>query len=292
MERFVDEAFLERLANLRFIVKGRRKGHLSGTHVSPRSGISLEFADYRQYAPGDDFRYIDWNIYGRLDRMLVKTFVHETDLPVYLLVDLSGSMQLGSPSKARYAARLSAALAYLGLRSLDRVGLYPYSEDLASLVPPRHGMAHFGRILRALSEIDPGGGTSFDTAVRGFLNRTKESGLVFVISDFMTSESCQDAFARLLHRGDEVVVIQILHPEEIAPTPSGTTRLVDVETGRRLTLTIGKRALAEYDARLRELRSGLREFLTERGIPYFLAPTDLPIERLLHETFRTGGVLQ
>ncbi|MBU0595528.1 DUF58 domain-containing protein [Candidatus Bipolaricaulota bacterium] len=292
MERFVDEAFLQRLANLRFIVKGRRKGHLSGIHVSPRSGMSLEFADYRQYAPGDDFRYIDWNIYGRLDRILVKTFVHETDLPVYVLVDLSASMQLGSPSKAHYAARLSAALAYLGLRSLERVGLYPYSDDLSATVPPRHGMAHFGRILRALGEVEPGGRTSFDTAARGFLNQTRESGLVFVISDFLTSESYQDAFARLLHRGDEVVVVQVLHPEEIAPTASGTTRLVDVETGQRLTLAIGRRTLAEYEQRLRDLRTALRTFLTERGIPYFLASTDQPLERLIHETFRLGGVIQ
>jgi len=130
MEPLIDEAFLKRLSNLKFIVKGRRKGRLVGVHPSPRAGVSLEFADYRDYTPGDDFRYVDWNIVGRLDRVLVKTFVHEVDLPIAILLDCSASMRLGDPLKLRYAARLAAAIAYLGLRGLDRVGLYPFTDHL------------------------------------------------------------------------------------------------------------------------------------------------------------------
>jgi len=292
MERFVDEAFLQRLANLRFIVKGRRKGRLSGLHVSPRAGVSLEFADYRQYAPGDDFRTVDWNIYGRLDRVLVKTYVHETDLPIYLLVDCSASMTLGAPNKVHYAARLASAIAYLGLRGLDRVGLFPFSEHLGTVVPARHGMGHLGRIFRALQEADVGGKTSLGDAISGFLNQTRESGVVFVVSDFLTPGGYEEGFARLLHRGDEPIAVQILDPEDLRPTAAGTTRLVDAETDRRLTITVGRRTLQEYERRLRQHRERLRAFLVERGIPYFLAPTDRPLDRLFHEDFRRGGILR
>ena len=188
MPRFIDEAFLQRLTNLRFIVKGRRRGRLSGVHASPRAGVSLEFSDYRAYAPGDDFRYIDWNVYGRLDLLLVKTFVHEADLPIYLLVDFSASMQVGIPSKAQYAAQFAAGMAYLGLKELDRVGVYPFNDRLIPGLPPRHGMGQMGKIIRLLREAEPGGKTSIDRAITQFLSQTRESGVVFIISDFLGSD--------------------------------------------------------------------------------------------------------
>jgi len=292
MERFVDEAFLQRLANLRFIVKGRRKGRLSGLHVSPRAGVSLEFADYRPYAPGDDFRYIDWNVYGRLDRILVKTFVHETDLPIYLLVDTSASMRVGAPSKLHYAARLAAAMAYLGLRGLDRVGFYPFSEHLGITVAPRHGMGHLGRIFRALQDLEATGSTSLNDGLVEFLNQTRESGLVFLISDFLTPGGYEEGIERLLHRGDEPVVVQVLDPEDLHPSASGTVKLIDAETARRQTLTVGTRTLREYGERLDDLRQSLARFLTERGIPYFVAATDVPLVQLIHHDLRMGGVLR
>jgi len=292
MERLIDEAFFQRLAKLRFIAKGRRKGRLSGRHVSPRAGISLEFADYRQYAPGDDFRYVDWNIYGRLDRILVKTYVHETDLPIYLLVDCSASMSLGIPPKVHYAARLATAIAYLGLRGLDRVGLFPFSEHLGIVVPPRHGMKHLGRIFGALRDTEAGGRTSLDDAISEFLKQTHENGIVFVVSDFLTPGGYEEGFARLRHRGDEPIVVQVLAPEDLHPTATGTTRLVDAESARRLTITIGPRTLREYERRLQQHCSRLRSFLAERRIPYFLAPTRRPLEQLFHEDFRGGGILR
>jgi len=292
MQTLIDEAFLQRLANLRFITKGRRKGRLSGLHPSPRAGVSLEFADYRPYAPGDDIRSVDWNVFGRLDRVLVKTYVHEGELPVYLLVDFSASMRVGSPSKALYAARLCAATGYLALRGLDRVGLYPFTDHLLPGIPARHGMRQIGRILRRLIDTVPSGQTSLDHGISEFLAQTREGGLVFLISDFLTPGGYEEGIARLLHRGDEIVVVQVLAPEEIRPTRGGSTQLVDVESDRRLTLTIGRHAVEEYAERLAAHQARLRRFLTERGLPLFIAPTDLPIERLVHEQFRAGGILR
>ncbi len=293
MPTFIDEAFLQRLSNLRFIVKGRRKGHLAGLHASPRAGVSLEFADYRAYASGDDFRYIDWNVFGRLDRLLVKTYVHEADLPIYLLVDSSASMEIGVPSKAHYAAHLVAALAYLGLRGLDRVGLFPFNDQLIPGLPARHGMVQMGKILRVLRDIEPGGRTSVNRAILEFLSQTRESGLTIVVSDFLASGAeFADGLARLLHRRDEVILLQVLDPEDVTPRAAGPTRIVDVESAQRATLTIGQRTLGEYAERIRRNREQLRGLSLERGIPYFRTTTDVPVERFLHEELRRGGILR
>ncbi|MCD6494733.1 DUF58 domain-containing protein [Candidatus Bipolaricaulota bacterium] len=292
MDPLIDEGFLRRLSRLRFITKGRRASSLSGAHPSPRAGVSLEFADYREYTPGDDFRYIDWNIVGRLDRVLVKTFVHEVDLPIYLLVDLSASMHLGSVPKVRYAARLAAALAYLGLRNLDRVGLYPFTDHLLPSVSPRHGMQQMSRILRALRDVSASGTTSLDLVLREFSHRTHETGLLFLISDFLVGGQYQEGVARLAYRGDEIVAIQIVDREEINPTVTGGVRLVDVETGRRLDLIVGERTLAQYRGRFDSHLKTLQRYLSSQRIPHILAPTDLALEELIHVRLRAQGIVQ
>lgn len=292
MDRLIDEAFLERLARLKFIVKGRRKGRLVGAHPSPRAGMSLEFADYRDYTPGDDFRYIDWKITARLDRVLVKTFVRDVDLPISLLLDLSASMRLGDPPKEAYAARIAVAFAYLGLREFDRVGLYPFTDRLLPAITPRHGMGQMAHILRALNDITSQGRTSLAQVLAEFVSRSRESGLVFLISDFLSEDGYTEGISRLLHRGDEVVVIQVVDRSELHPTLSGDARITDTETSRYLDLAVGKRALVQYEERLASHLAALRTFLADRRIPYVLAPTDLPIEQLLHERLRRLGVLR
>ena len=283
MERLIDEEFLRRLGNLRFIARQRRKGGIFGAHPSPRSGMSLEFADYRPYTPGDDFRYVDWNVYGRLDRILVKRFTRESDLPIYILLDLSSSMRLGTPNKAAYAARLAAALAYLGLRSLDRVGLYPFTDRLGHPIPPRHGIGQMAHILSSLRALVPSGGTSIDRAAAEFNSHAREAGLVVLISDFLTGGGYEEGFSRLLYRGHEPIAIQVLSPDEIHPTGAGRMELIDVETNRRIGLTVGRSTIASYKRRLEEHLRQLKGALFEQRIPYFLAPTDRPLERLIHE---------
>ncbi|MCK5246881.1 DUF58 domain-containing protein [Candidatus Bipolaricaulota bacterium] len=283
---------MQRLANLRFIVKGRRQGRLSGVHSSPRAGVSLEFSDYRAYAPGDDFRYIDWNVYGRLNRLLVKTFVHEADLPIYLLVDFSASMQVGTPSKAQYAAQFAAGMAYLGLKETDRVGVYPFNDKLIPGLPPRHGMGQMGKIIRLLREAEPGGRTSLNQAITDFLAQTRESGIVFIISDFLGSDEYEEGLAKLAYRGDEVTAIQVLDPADASPPMVGTTRIVDVESNQRLTLTIGHRTKEEYERRFREFQASLKSFMLSRRINHFQVTTDRSMVQFIHEDLRVGGVLR
>lgn len=292
MQQLIDDAFLSRLANLRFVSRRGRAGRFTGTHTSPRAGMSVEFADYREYSPGDDFRYIDWNIYGRLDRLLLKTFVQEVDLPIYLLLDLSASMQLGAPPKAHYAAQTALALAFLGLRSLDRVGLYPFADRLLDTVPARHGMVQFNRFLHLLAGVDPRGTTSLKESVAGFLSHTRESGLVVLVTDFLGEDDVEEPIARLRHRGDDVVAVQVLDASEIEPTLTGPMQFVDAETQRRMTMIVGARTLSAYKERFVQRQAALRAQLLEKGVSLFVAPTARPIERLIHEDLRRGGVLQ
>jgi len=292
MKNLIDQTFLSRLARLRFMTRGRQKGRLSGIHASRRTGVSLEFADYRPYTQGDDFRYIDWKVYGRLGRIVVKSFVHESDLPVYLLIDLSSSMSLGTPAKSHYAAQLCAALAYLGLKSHDRVGIYSFASRILTPVSPRHGMSQMTRILHYLEEAEPSGETSINKAIEQFLQMTRESGLVILISDFLSEDGFEEGLNRLLHRGDEVVAIQVLDPDEIVPSSSGKTRFVEIETGRNITLAVGQQTLQEYETRFAQFQRKLADVMHRRSILHFVVPTTRSLSALFHEDFRARGFLR
>lgn len=292
MKPQVNEAFLARLATLRLTTRGRRKSQLAGGHSSRRAGVSLEFLDYRSYLPGDDFRYIDWNAYGRLDRLLVRSFVHESDMPVYIIVDLSASMSLGSPSKADYAAGLAAALAYVGLRGFDRVGLYLFSRTLHTPLPPARGLAQMSRILRRLEADEPRGQTSIDDALEQFVASVGESGLVILISDFFSPGGRERGLDALLRHGHEVVAVHVLAPEEVNPKGTGRTQFIDIETGRNVTLAVGEQTLSEYRGRLAEFRLQLASALRRRSILCFETTTDRPLARLFHEDFRARGFVR
>jgi uncharacterized protein (DUF58 family) len=254
--------------------------------------MSIEFADYRDYVPGDDLRYVDWNIYGRLERLLIKTFVQELDVPVYFLLDTSASMRLGRPPKAVYASQLALALGYLALRNLDRVGLFPFAERLAESVPPRHGMAQFSRFLRTLSGIDPHGQTSLGRSVEDFLSQTRETGIVVLISDFLTSDDLREPLARLSYRGDDIVAIQVLDRNDIAPTLTGPIQFRDVETDQQTLLSVGPGTLEAYRKRFADYETTLRREFEGHRVPLFVVATDRPLEKFIHEDLRAGGILR
>ncbi len=286
-----DEALFESLVGLRFAFRGRHRGRFEGLRGSPRAGVSLEFADYRDYCRGDDIRYVDWKVLGRLDRAVVKTFVREEDLPIHVLVDLSASMSIGSPTKADVAARLAVAISFVALKEFDRVGLYPFSDVLHAPIPPRHGMRQLARIIGSLQETDPSGGTSIDAALGMFAAQARENGLVFVLSDFLTEGGWEEGLLRLLHRGDQIITVQILDREDIQPAVEGIAQLVDVETNRSIELTVGPGTRAQYRRLLEQRILELKQFAARHRMTHFVVPTDLPIQVLFHERFRESGVL-
>ncbi len=176
--------FLRKIERLSLVAKRVFPGQLRGERRSTKRGSSVEFADYRNYAVGDDFRRVDWNVYARLEKLFLKLFVEEEDLHVYVLIDASRSMEFGDPSKLLYAKRVAAALSYIALGNLDRVGLAALSDGMASILTPKRGKQSAFGVFEWLKSVKPSGATQLAQSIRDFSLRTSRPGLAIVISDF------------------------------------------------------------------------------------------------------------
>ena len=181
-------SFLNRLEQLELVSRKVFLGQMRGERRSPRQGISVEFSDYRNYVPGDDLRFIDWNIYGRLDRLFLKLFLEEEDLHVYLLLDTSQSMAFGAPEKLHYAKQIAAALGYIGLTRSDRVIIESVAGDSSLKMPPLRGKQQGLQMLEFLELLQTGGGTSLAQSLRDFSVRNSGRGIVVLISDLMDKD--------------------------------------------------------------------------------------------------------
>lgn len=286
----LDEDFLKKLERLRLMARTRWRGRPGGSHYSPKAGMSLEFTDYKRYSPGDDFRYIDWKVYGRLDRLLIKVFTREEDLPLYLLVDKSGSMEIGG--KLLYGLRLAAALGYLGLKELDRVGIYPFAKDIEEGLRPRSGPKQIFRLFRHLEGVRPGGKTDLDGALEGFAARRHQAGLLILLSDMLAPGGYERGLAHLLYQRFQVAVLQLLAAEDLQPQPQGEVRLEDAEGGRQLELELTGRAIELYQRQLQGYLARLEEFCLAHQIDYFLIPVTVPLEAAIFETLKGGALVR
>lgn len=259
----------------------RPRGTILGTHVSCRTGLSLEFADFRPYQPGDDFRLIDWAIYARHRRLVTKVYSKEVEAPLYLLVDTSRSMAQGNPEKLWFAARLSAALAAIAFRGHDRFGLYPFHDRLADGLPPRRGRAHLAAVFRKLSSLSPDGTTDLN-AVVAWAECRPEPGLCVLISDFLCERGGKDSLFALRHGRHEVLAVQVLAREDLDPPKLGEARLLDLETRRGRSIVLGPSAWRAYQEALLAWNEELAHVCLELGIDYFLFRTDSsPVEAAL-----------
>jgi uncharacterized protein (DUF58 family) len=324
-----DERFLRKLESLVMMLRRSSRvalGQVRANRMSKRVGAGLEFADHRDYAAGDDLRYLDWNLYGRLGRLALRLFQEEEDLTIEVLVDASASMSVGSPPKVDLALQVGAALAYVGLANLDRVavtalgdaggererassspgtrngfpdppatgsaGRSPASPN-ASL-PPARGKGAILPILRMLDGVDAAGRTALAPAVRAFLasRQRRRRGLAIVVSDFYDPAGYRAALDLLRHHRLETVAIQVSAPEEVSPTLHGDVRLRDVETGETRELTVSPAVLAAYTKRREALVRGLEGFCRERAIPCFSVQSDQPFDAVVLRMFRAGGFLR
>ncbi len=290
MRPFLDSQFLKKLENLQLIVRGRFHGTLSGRRLTHRAGMSLEFAEYKEYYPGDDLRYVDWNLYGRFDRLFIKVFTREEDVPIYLFLDVSHSMEIGR--KLEYAARLAGALAYLGLKDLNRVGIFPFASDLVSGVPPRGGHRQIFEIFRFLQAIQPAGETSINDSLTRFARIRRESGLAILISDMLSDDGFEEGLAQLLYHRYEVTVLHLLAPEDLDPHLSGEVRLQDVEDHDELPIYVSKGVLKTYADALWQYRQRLETYCRRHDLRYHLISSGTPLEETVFQTLREGALLQ
>jgi uncharacterized protein (DUF58 family) len=295
-ERF-DERFLRKLESLAIITRRSRVsfGQIRAERRSRRVGAGIEFADHRDYTPGDDLRYLDWNLYGRMQRLLVRLFEEDEDLSIYVLLDASASMGTGAPTtKLDLAMQVGAALGYVGLANLDRVSVLPLTSTLADGLPLVRGKAHILPWLRFLNGVQAAGQTSLAQCMRDFLrrHRGRRRGLVILISDFYDPVGYREALDLLRYNHFETVVVQVSAPEEVRPQLRGDVTIRDVETGEERELTVSPGMLDEYRRRHAALLRGLEGYCRERGIPCFPIVSDAAFDEVVLRVFRAGGLVR
>lgn len=288
----LDPDFLARLEQLEIISRKISASRNKGERQSRRKGESAEFADYRNYVIGDDIRHIDWNIYARLDRLFLKLFLEEEELNVSILIDVSGSMDSGEPSKARYAKRLAAAVAYIGLCNFDRVNLYAYADGM---VASRIGMRSrrvLPQLLQFLDESPMGGLSNFVSAAKQFAMRHTQKGVCLVVSDLFDKSGFQQGLPYLLGRNMDIYVLQLLSPQEMEPDLTGDLKLVDCEDEDVAEITVSKPLLDKYKANLQAYCESIRDYCNQRGITYLLTSTTHPFETLVLTYLRARGLVR
>lgn len=291
-------------------------GKLPGERRSKRRGRSVEFDDFRSYVAGDDLRHVDWNVYGRFERLILKLFLEEEDLALHLIIDASASMGAGSepgrgsapeiPSKTLYAHRVAMALAYIGLVKNNRVSVASFGGAApARTLRPVRGRTSLRRISAFLLESLGSGASTrtpdFNAEVRSIAARLSGRGIVVLLSDLLAPGGAAGGLASLgaaEHGALDAYCLQVLSPAELDPTRgagmglTGDLRLTDVETARGVEVTISPAAIARYRANLAEFLEDCRGVCRSRGVAHFLVPTDTPIDRLVIDSLRRGGMMR
>ncbi|MFA5624549.1 MAG: DUF58 domain-containing protein [Bradymonadales bacterium] len=290
--KLFDEAFLKKIEYLYIMSKRMFVGKLRSERKTRKAASGIEFADHRNYAPGDDVKSLDWRVYARTEKLLLRLFEEEEDLYFYFLIDCSTSMQLGSPTKLDYAKRVLAALAYIGLSNMDRVSIIPFNSQLEQRLAPSRGKGQIFKIFQFLSAVQAGGQTSLLDACRSFSAQTRRRGVAVVLSDFYSPEGFQTGLSALLYQQFECYAIQIADEAELSANLRGDLELIDVESGERRQVTVTPRLMQRYRDAHKRLSNELAEFCTKRGMLYFHAPTSLPFEELILKIFRSGGFLK
>jgi uncharacterized protein (DUF58 family) len=294
-------AFLRRLEALTLIARQAQRGQWQGERRSPKRGQSVEFADYRNYVPGDDFRLVDWNAYARLERFFLKLFVEEEDLTVHLLLDTSRSMDWPPDSdgqsvhKLTYARRAAAALGYIALARLDRVTASTLGNG--AFFSPHRGRHQAFALFDFLSNIQPGGGADLQQALTRYAARARQPGPLLIFSDLFDVAathplSWTDGLTALLARRFEVSLVHLLAPDEVEPSLEGDLRLLDSETDRPVEITADYEALARYRAGLATWQNEIRGWCTQRNVTYLPVNTAMPFEAFIFAFLRQRGILK
>jgi uncharacterized protein (DUF58 family) len=298
---------LRRLEQFQLLAARRSKSSAKGERRSKSRGQSVEFADFRNYVPGDDFRYLDWNLYGRLDKLFLKLYEEERELPVRVFLDASESMTFGTPPKFDFARQIAAAAGYVALCGFDRVTIHIFPElnpmiegvdpaVLSAELAARGGLrAVRGRkssitFFQNLSKLTARGSGDLNQGLRRGALAARQTGVALVLSDFLDPAGYETGLNALVSRGFQVNVVQILAPEELNPPTYGDLRLVDSETGYLQEVTFGKYRLKAYQQTVQNFCQRLREFCTSRGMSFFSVSSDTSLEKLLLNQLRQAEV--
>src|SRR5713226_986883 len=305
---------LRRLEQFQLLAARRAKSSAKGERCSRARGQSVEFADYRNYTHGDDFRYLDWNLYGRLERLFLKLYEEERELPVRIFLDASESMSFGEPRKFDFARQVAAAIGYVALCGFDRVSVVPFpnaergalsaATDAgipAAAMPPAESAARGAlrsvrgrrsamQFFQNLGQLTARGPANLNQALRRGALEARQAGMAVVLSDFLDPAGYESGLTALVGRGFQVDIVQILAPDELSPATYGDLRLVDSETGGQQEVTFGRYRMKAYQQTVQNFIQKLREFCQSRGINFFTASSATSLEELLLKHLRKSEV--
>lgn len=283
---------LAQLERLELVTRKVFRGRMKGERRSKRKGQSVEFADFRQYVPGDDLRFIDWNLFARMERLYLKLFLEEEDLHFYALVDASTSMDFGEPTKLQYAKQLAASLAFIGLCRADRVKVETLGTSSRKPGPALRGRASLWRMMEYLEGIEPGENVPLVEGVKNFCLRNTGKGILVLISDLMDKEGYEKALRFLVTQQMDVYLLHVLSPEELNPEIKGDLKLIDCEDDDIAEITVSRPLLDKYKRTLAGFIDGAREFCTRRGMNYLMVSTETPVETLVANYLRKRGLVR
>jgi uncharacterized protein (DUF58 family) len=303
IDELLSGELISRIGRLDFTSRKIFAGKLKGERRSKKRGESVEFADHRPYVSGDDLRHIDWNIFGRLDRLFLKLFLEEEDLSLHIVIDASASADCGEPNKFFYMQQLAMALGYIGLVNLNRVAATAIGPDptgVLSRVRDLRGRRRTQDLSRWLCALEPDPGASgpqtpgfpFTEACKRIALSRRGKGVMIVLSDFFIKEGYTDGLRLLVGRGYDVFAIQVLSPQEVEPDIAGDLRLKDIEDADTAEVTISAPLLKRYKANLAAYCDEFRTFCARRQITAITVRSDTAIETLILEYLRRRGLLR
>lgn len=287
-----DSAFLQRVERLSILNRQALRGPSAGPRSSPRQGASVEFADFRNYVTGDDFRRVDWKAYARLDRLFLRLYRAEELAIVTLFLDHSTSMHFGDPSKVLTAGRLAAVLSYIALKNYDTVAVAGWGDRIDHFLSGQSGGGAIPVVWQTLARLVDAPAPATDVAcLRTYGQYRRGPGIAIVFSDFMTDSDWRAGLRALRAAGQEVTVIQILSPEEVEPSLRGDWKLIDAESGSATEVTLSAHMLRTYAQALERHTSALTEFCRREGIAFVRMTSDVDLAGTIITDLQAVGVL-
>ncbi len=282
MSQLFDNEFLKKIERLAITSKIIMSDGAAGNRKSRSRGSSVEFSDYREYAEGDDYRRIDWNAYGRFEKLFIKLFMEEREARVHILLDTSRSMDWGEPNKSFASRRLAAALAYISLSNYDSVSLVALSNRTEKVKLPIRGKNSFTQVLDFLENIQYNSSTDLVSALKD-MNMKSERGISILISDLFSEGNLLDVIKYLQIRKQEVYICHVLSPQEINPEIDDSLRLIDMETGEAIEVTYSQLLMKTYRKVYNDFISGIERLCFKRGVEYMLMDSSMPLELMVRE---------
>lgn len=287
-----DPTFHKRLEYLALVSRRLFAGRTRAERRSREVGAGVEFADYRRYSAGDDVRRVDWNVYGRMNRLVLRLYEQEEDLSVYVLVDCSASMAFGDPPKLAYAKKLAAALAYISLHHLDRVSITAFHDGRLLRLAPTRGRNRIFRVFDFLRPLTASGNTRFPDAASAFAAQNRRRGVAIVISDLYDPDGFERGIDALRYAKFETYVLHVTDPSEAHAPALGDVELVDAETGEARFVTVSPKLASRYVQAYAAYRERVRRFCVEKQVPLFEVRTDVAPEETVLGILRRGGMFE